>query len=178
MPHWLQILTSVLKTRLELVWQMDFTCCWKTQPCPTPLHTAHTSPVPILQSPASGAGNRATPRHHLFLPASMLGPNGYICWEEQCAWWVVGKKCLVSPIISVSHYWAAGLTWVYLCAPPPRPHLYQLEISHWELAVVGRDPGHFPVTSILLLLQKLRKQLKFWCVPGRIPNKSADSWYL
>lgn len=156
---------------------MDFTCCWKHSPGPPPAHCTR-QPFPVSQSPTQGAGSRAAPRHHLLLPASMLGPDGYICREEQCAWWVVGEKSLVSPIISVSHYWAAGLTWVHLCVPPPRPHLYQLEISRWELVVVSRDPGHFPVTSILLLLQKSRKQLKFWCVPGRISNKSADSWYL
>lgn len=140
---------------------------------------AHTSPFPHLAEPNPGSREqRAAPRHHLFLPASMLGPAGYICWEEQCTWWVVGKKCLVSPIISVGHYEAAELTWVYLCVLPLRPHLYQLEISHWELVAVSRDPRHFPVTSIHLLLQKFRKQLKFWCVPGRISNKSADSWYL
>lgn len=76
MPHWLQILTSVLKTRLELVWQMDFTCCWKTQACPTPC-TRHTQALfSILPSPTQGAGNRDLPR-------------GAICSRQHLCWALV-----------------------------------------------------------------------------------------
>lgn len=74
-------INSVPKTQLELVWQMDFTCCWKHSPVPPPAHCTR-QPFPISQSPAQGAGSRAAPRHHLLLPASMLGPDGYICREE------------------------------------------------------------------------------------------------
>ena len=132
-----------------------------------PLHTARTGPVLHLAAPVPGSGTRELPRgticsrQHLCRPRRLhlLRSTVYLmsCWKE-----VFGPPPSPRPpILSVSHYWAAGLTWAYLCAPPLRPHLYQLEISHWELVAVSRDPGHFPVTSILLLLQKCRKQLKF-----------------
>lgn len=120
--------------------------------------TRHTQAlVSILQSPTQGAGNRELPRSTICSRQHPRRAPAVTSVEKNSA----HEECLVSPIISVSHYWAAGLTWVYLCAPPLRPHLYQLEISHWELVAVSGDPGHFPVTSILLLLQKFRKQLKF-----------------
>ena len=157
---------------------MDFTCCWKTQLHPTPAHGTHKPLSPSCRAQPREQGAESCPAAPS-VPASIHVRSRRLHLLRRTVHMRSGwKEVFGLPIISVSHYWAAGLTWVYLCAPPLRPHLYHLEISHWELVAVSGDPGHFPVTSILLVLQKFRKQLKFWCIPGRISNKSADSWYL
>lgn len=84
MPHWLQILTLCRKPGWSWCDKWILPATGNTAPA-HPLHPALAQAFPRLAEPGQGAGSRAAPRHHLLLPASMLGPGGYICREEPCA---------------------------------------------------------------------------------------------
>lgn len=138
---------------------MDFTCCWKTQPCPTRLHTQAF--FPILQSPARGAGNRALPRGTICSCQHLPWAPPVTAAEERGVLDELLERSVWSPPSSLLATTGLLGSRGRICVLPLRPHLYQLEVSHWELVAVSRDPRHFLVTSVLLLLQKFRKQLKF-----------------
>lgn len=139
---------------------MDFTCCWKTQPCPTPctLHTQALSPSGRAQPRERGAGSCPAAPSVSASPCAgprrlhLSGRTGHLmsCWKE--AFWLSRHLCS-----SLLGCWAhAGVS----ARTASRPHLYQLEISHWEPDAVSRDPGNFPVTSILLLVAEIQETIK------------------
>lgn len=72
MPHWFQILTFVLRAQLELVWQMDFTCCRKTQPPPP-------STSRLAQSHPQEQETASCPQAPSAAASSCAGPCLYIC---------------------------------------------------------------------------------------------------